>query len=67
MAMREDGTAQCDFCFNDAKYDFKTTLGPWAYGCQKCWERWSYGKLGVGQGQTINPDGTTRFAAGPRG
>jgi hypothetical protein len=30
---------KCDFCHvNDAKYDFRTKHGWWAYGCQQAWE-----------------------------
>lgn len=62
--MTED--VKCDFCKDPAKYDAKTTLGPWAMLCQADFDRWAYG-LGVGKGQAINPDGTVRFAAGPKG
>jgi hypothetical protein len=33
-------------------YDFKTIQGPWALGCQACFEKYSYDwKLGLGHGQ----------------
>lgn len=25
----------CDFCKEQARYDGKTTMGPWAYMCEK--------------------------------
>jgi hypothetical protein len=31
-------------------YDFKTTSGPWAIGCEKCFEKRGMG-LGIGRGQ----------------
>lgn len=38
----------------EAKYDFKTIDGPWAYGCSVCWisYRWSP-TLGTGRGQKL--------------
>lgn len=28
---------ECDFCGAPGPYDFKTTFGPWAHGCEACW------------------------------
>lgn len=44
----------CNFCQDGTPgpYDFKTTLGPWANGCEAHWkEHRASGSLGVGQGQ----------------
>lgn len=32
---------KCDFCNTPATYDTQTTLGPWAYVCDKHFERYS--------------------------
>jgi hypothetical protein len=48
----------CDICHgpfdrvSNYFYDFKTIMGPWALGCQTCFEKYSVGgKLGTGLGQ----------------
>ena len=43
---------QCDFCEREAKYDGKTTFGPWALLCQNCFQNNGIG-LGLGKGQTL--------------
>lgn len=59
--MAENGTVayvaalpKCNFCENEALYDYKTKTGPWAYGCQQHYE-WTrlYSKLGLGKGQKL--------------
>lgn len=44
---------QCNFCGDEARYDAKTTIGPWAYLCQQCWESHGVGRLGTGFGQRL--------------
>ena len=44
---------KCDFCGRDARYDFRTSKGPWAYGCDEHWRAWGSGSLGVGIGQML--------------
>lgn len=40
---------KCDFCDAPAVYDFKTKIGPWAYGCLKCWKKNRFSqKIGIG-------------------
>lgn len=44
----------CDFCRDGTPgpYDFKTTMGPWAHGCERHWEKCrAAARLGVGLGQ----------------
>lgn len=44
----------CDFCLNGTPgpFDFKTTFGPWAHGCEAHWMQYrASARLGVGQGQ----------------
>ena len=44
---------RCDFhdgC--QAEYDFKTSMGPWANGCQAAFDE-NGGKLGTGRGQKL--------------
>lgn len=45
---------KCDFCYRDAKYDFKTNMGPWANGCEDhyIFHR-HYDALGTGKGQEL--------------
>lgn len=44
----------CNFCSEKAKYDFKTKMGPWAYGCQGHFEEYrAYKLLGLGKGQEL--------------
>lgn len=43
---------KCDFCGAEARYDFRTAMGPWAMGCHQCWEMYRmYDDLGTGKGQ----------------
>lgn len=42
----------CDFCGKTAKYDGKTTRGPWANMCQADFEINGVG-LGLGKGQEL--------------
>lgn len=46
----------CDFapCAAPAEYDFKTWMGPWAFGCSEHYmhER-KYMDLGLGKGQKL--------------
>jgi hypothetical protein len=39
-----------------AKYDAKTTLGPWANLCETCFQRYGVG-LGLGKGQELIVEG----------
>ena len=47
---------RCDLCiqpFESAAkhfYDFKTSCGPWALGCEQCFKKFG-GTLGLGHGQ----------------
>lgn len=43
---------ECDFCGNEADYDGKTVIGPWAYMCQPHFEELGVG-TGTGQGQKL--------------
>lgn len=43
---------ECDFCDNQADYDGKTVIGPWAYMCQPHFEELGVG-TGTGQGQKL--------------
>lgn len=45
-----DNLPSCDFCDEDAWYDFKTSGGPWANGCEECFKA-NNGQLGLGMGQ----------------
>ena len=46
----------CDICGHEFDsgdkyfYDFKTTMGPWGLGCEKCFRK-ENGQLGIGLGQ----------------
>ena len=42
----------CDFCGDEAHYDGKTKLGPWAYMCDPCFRDNGIG-LGLGKGQKL--------------
>lgn len=43
---------KCDFCNEEAEYDGKTRMGPWAAMCHEC--LWQYGiGLGLGKGQRL--------------
>ena len=44
---------KCDFCENDARYDAKTFIGPWANMCGTHWALYGPGKLGTGFGQML--------------
>ena len=59
---------QCDFCkqdpavlYQEARYDFRTKMGPWAYGCREHFKQHGI-KLGLGFGQELilsgDKDGT---------
>jgi len=43
---------KCQFCGDEAKYDGKTKVGPWAWMCEKCFIRYGVG-LGMGKGQKL--------------
>lgn len=44
----------CSWCSSPAEYDFKTNIGPWAYGCSTHWEGYRlYPTLGLGKGQKL--------------
>ena len=47
-----DSLPKCDLCGVLAKYDGKTTIGPWAYMCKTCFRRFGVG-LGTGKGQEL--------------
>ena len=47
----------CDMCWErgivrEAKYDGKTRMGPWAYMCESCFQRYGTG-LGLGHGKRL--------------
>ena len=45
---------KCDFCEEQAAYDFKTLMGPWAYGCLAHWSLYRFHEtLGTGKGQHL--------------
>lgn len=45
---------KCDFCDQEALYDFKTNHGPWAYGCEVHWQAYrAVSRLGLGIGQLL--------------
>ena len=52
---RVEKKPRCDFCGSEAKYDGKTKLGPWAYMCEICFEKFGIG-LGTGKGQKLIVD-----------
>lgn len=44
---------KCDICRDsEALFDGKTTFGPWAYMCDKCWGLHGI-RLGLGYGQRL--------------
>lgn len=43
---------KCDFCSATASYDGRTKMGPWAYMCEECFQKYGVG-LGVGRGQKL--------------
>jgi len=50
---------QCDFCkqyprvmYQEARYDGKTKMGPWANMCREHFEQYGVG-LGLGKGQEL--------------
>lgn len=49
----------CDFCGmegqqNDAAYDFRTSMGPWAHGCERHYKMHrATPELGTGNGQRL--------------
>jgi len=47
----------CDLCKSKtlARYDARTTFGPWAYMCQDHFDRFGPGRLGTGFGQQLAP------------
>jgi hypothetical protein len=58
----------CDFCahegrgFTEAAYDFRTTMGPWANGCEEHWrEHRATARLGTGSGQRLVVADTARL------
>lgn len=45
---------ECNFCSEPALYDFKTKMGPWAFGCQKHFDiHRLFDTLGTGRGQKL--------------
>ena len=44
--------SNCQFCSNEAKYDGRTKMGPWAYMCEDCFQKLGVG-LGTGKGQEL--------------
>ena len=51
---------KCDFCWNQAEYDAKTNMGPWAYMCSPCFKANTLGNLGTGVGQKLVFEGDAR-------
>ena len=56
----------CDFCkedalvmYQEAHYDFRTRMGPWANGCRECFKKYGIG-LGLGFGQELVLTGNRR-------
>jgi hypothetical protein len=47
-----DQLPKCYFCSDDAKYDAKTKMGPWAYMCPLHYSLFGVG-LGLGKGQEL--------------
>lgn len=47
------GEEKCGKKSFEARYDAKTKQGPWAYVCQKHWERNTPQVLGTGYGQKL--------------
>lgn len=48
---------ECDFCgtnHQEALYDFKTKMGPWAFGCEAHYvANRAHPELGIGKGQKL--------------
>lgn len=36
----------CDFCAREAVYDGKTKFGPWAFLCEKCFQKYCIKRAG---------------------
>lgn len=59
--MAKDGTVavvasrpMCDFgCGAEARFDGRTTMGPWAFMCNSHWMSHGVRKLGTGFGQKL--------------
>lgn len=49
-----DKLPSCDFdaSHGPAYADFKTSFGPWGYGCKPCFDKYG-GSLGLGKGQVL--------------
>lgn len=51
----------CDLCrqkgglLTPATYDGKTRVGPWAFMCDNCFEKWGY-KNGIGKATKLQKD-----------
>jgi hypothetical protein len=43
----------CDLCGQQAHYDAKTVMGPWANLCELCFAEYGPGRLGTGYGQRL--------------
>ena len=43
---------KCNFCENEAHYDGKTNMGPWANMCKRHFNQYGVG-LGLGKGQEL--------------
>ena len=44
----------CDFgCGMEAKFDGRTSMGPWAFMCLDHWAQYGPGRLGIGYGQKL--------------
>ncbi len=56
----------CDICGDQAKYDGKTCLGPWAYMCPSCFLLDGIG-LGLGIGQELILEGDNAKQSDIRG
>lgn len=58
-----DKLPPCDLCADGtAEYDFKTSFGPWGYGCPPCFRKYG-GSLGLGKGQHLVVDEKPSAAA----
>ena len=45
---------QCNFCEEVSRYDFRTSTGHWAFGCEEHWrEHRATNGLGIGEGQLL--------------
>lgn len=57
VAVIVDKFPTCDFCVSsgiekEARYDGKTTMGPWGNMCESHFHQWGTG-LGLGRGQEL--------------